>query len=115
MRRRRRSRVRPRKSTSRRGDARALACPASLKGVLSASEAASALADGLRAWADVDVLPVADGGEGTLEVLAAALGGEWHDVAVHDAFGRLRWARWLELPDGAACVEAAEAIPLDPS
>jgi glycerate kinase len=69
----------------------------------------------LRGWADVDVVPVADGGEGTLEVLAAALGGEWHDVAVHDAFGRLRWARWLGLPDGTACVEAAEAIPLDPS
>src|SRR5436189_173008 len=104
----------PRKS-SRLRSARALACPDSLKGVLSALEAASALADGLREWADVDVLPVADGGEGTLEVLAAALVGEWHDVAVHDAFGRLRWARWLELPDGTACVEAAEAIPLDPS
>ena len=31
---------------------RALACPASLKGVLSAREAAAALADGLRAWAE---------------------------------------------------------------
>ena len=32
-----------------------------------------------------------------------------------DAFGRVRRARWLELPDGTAVVEAAEAIPLDPS
>src|SRR6266542_860941 len=92
----------------------ALACPASLKGVLSAREAASALADGLRAWADVDELPVADGGEGTLDVLHAALGGEWREVEVSDAFGRPRRARWLALPDGAAAVEAAEAIPLDP-
>jgi glycerate kinase len=97
------------------GPPRALAAPASLKGVLSAAAAASALADGLRTWADVRALPVADGGEGTLEVLHAALGGEWHDVTVHDAFGRLRWARWLALSDGTACVEAAEAIPLDPS
>jgi glycerate 2-kinase len=92
----------------------ALACPASLKGVLSAREAAAALADGLRAWAEVDELPVADGGEGTLDVLHAALGGEWREVEVGDAFGRPRRARWLALPDGAAAVEAAEAIPLDP-
>jgi glycerate 2-kinase len=93
----------------------ALACPGSLKGVLSAREAASALADGLRTWADVDELPVADGGEGTLDVLHAALGGGWHEVDVHDAFGRPRVARWLELPEGTAAVEAAEAVPLDPT
>lgn len=93
---------------------RALACPASLKGVLSAREAAAALADGLRSWAEVDELPVADGGEGTLDVIHAALGGEWHDAEVPDAFGRPRVARWLELPTGVAAVEAAEAIPLDP-
>jgi glycerate kinase len=34
---------------------------------------------------------------------------------VHDAFGTPRLARWLLLPDGTACVEAAEVIPLDPS
>ena len=58
-------------------NARALACPASLKGVLSARDAAAALAEGLRSWAEVDELPVADGGEGTLDVLHSALGGEW--------------------------------------
>ena len=42
--------------------ARTLACPASLKGVLSAREAARALAEGLRTWAEADELPVADGG-----------------------------------------------------
>jgi glycerate 2-kinase len=45
---------------------RALACPASLKGVLSAREAAAALARGL---GDADQLPLADGGEGTADVL----------------------------------------------
>jgi glycerate kinase len=95
-------------------NARALACPASLKGVLSAREAAAALAEGLSEWAQVDELPVADGGEGTLEVLHSALGGEWHEVDAHDAFGRPRRARWLELPAEVAAVEAAEVIPLDP-
>jgi glycerate 2-kinase len=95
--------------------ARTLACPASLKGVLTAREAAAALAEGLRTWADVDELPVADGGEGTLDVLHSALGGEWHQANVHDAFGRRRPARWLELENGVAAVESAEAIALDPS
>jgi glycerate kinase len=49
--------------------ARVLACPASLKGVLSARDAAAALAEGLRSWAEVDQLPVADGGEGPLDEL----------------------------------------------
>jgi glycerate kinase len=93
---------------------RALASPASLKGVLSARAAARALAQGLATWADVDELPVADGGEGTLDVLHGALGGEWRIATVHDAFGREREARWLSL-NGDALVEAAEAIPLDPA
>jgi glycerate kinase len=93
---------------------RALACPSSLKGVLSAREAATALAEGLRTWAEAEELPIADGGEETLDVLHAALGGEWHEVDVHDAFGRPRNARWLELPDGTAAVESAQVIPLDP-
>jgi glycerate kinase len=94
--------------------ARALACPASLKGVLSARDAASALAQGLREWSDVDELPVADGGEGTLDVLQPVLRADWREAEVDDAFGRPRRARWLQLPTGEAAVEAAEAIPLDP-
>jgi glycerate 2-kinase len=94
---------------------RALASPASLKGSLSAVEAAAALAEGFRsAGAEADQLPVADGGEGTMEVLHAALGGRWWGAEVHDAFGRPRAVRWLELSDGTAVVEAAEAVPLDP-
>jgi glycerate kinase len=63
----------------------------------------------------MDQLPVADGGEGSLSVLAVARGGTWHTATVPDAFGRPRQARWLVLPDGTAVVESAEAIPLDPS
>ena len=94
---------------------RALACPASLKGVLAAPDAASALAEGLRAGgAEAVELPVADGGEGTAEILRLALGGEWREADVHDAFGRPCAGRWLLLPDGTAVVEAAAAVPLDP-
>jgi glycerate kinase len=63
----------------------------------------------------VDELPVADGGEGTLDVLQSVFGAEWRSADVHDAFGRPRRARWLQLPRGEAAVEAAEVIPLDPS
>jgi len=91
----------------------ALACPASLKGVLAARDAADALCEGLGAGSVA--LPVADGGEGTLDVLHAALGGHWRTADVVDAFGRPRRARWLSLPDGTAALEAAEAIPLDPA
>jgi glycerate 2-kinase len=86
----------------------ALACPASLKGVLSAPEAAAALAEGLGAAVE---LPVADGGEGTLDVLATAVGGEWRGAEVSDPLGRPVTARWL-LHDGAAFVESAQAIGL---
>jgi glycerate 2-kinase len=94
--------------------ARTLACPASLKGVLSSREAAAALAEGLREWSDVAELPVADGGEGTLDALHTARGGEWRTYEVHDAFGRPRRARALWQGADAA-VEAAEVIPLDPA
>jgi glycerate 2-kinase len=86
---------------------RALACPASLKGVLSAHEAAAALAEGLRG---AELVPVADGGEGTLDVLHAALGGEWQEVLVHDPLGREVRASWLLLAGRVAAVESAEAI-----
>lgn len=94
---------------------RALACPASLKGVLTAAAAATALAEGLRqGGAEATELPIADGGEGTAEALQLALGGGWREADVHDAFGVPRRARWLVLPDGTAVVEAAAATPLDP-
>jgi glycerate kinase len=92
---------------------RALACPASLKGVLSAGKAAAALAEGLGAGgADVVELPVADGGEGTLDVLSMALGGEWQEAEVADPLGRTVRARWLLLEGRTALVESAAAIGL---
>jgi glycerate 2-kinase len=92
---------------------RVLLCPASLKGVLSASEAAAALAAGVRSTgAEAVELPVADGGEGTAAALHAALGGGWHEAVVSDPLARPVPARWLLLPDGRGVVEAASAIGL---
>jgi glycerate kinase len=92
----------------------ALASPASLKGVLTPLEAAAALALGLRSVEGVEArqVPVADGGEGTAEVLRATLGGEWQTAVVSDPLRRPVEACWLVLGDGTAVVEAAEALGL---
>ncbi len=72
-----------------------------------------ALAAGMRgAGLEADELPVADGGEGTAEVFAAALGGEWRAAPASDPLGRTVEARYLVLEDGSAVVEAAEAVGL---
>ncbi len=88
---------------------RPLLSPASLKGVLTAAEAAAALAEG---FGGGDELPVADGGEGTAEVVFRALGGEWRSAQVADPLGRRVEGRWLVVPDVCAVVEAASAIGL---
>jgi glycerate kinase len=90
----------------------ALVSPASLKGVLSARAAAAFLAEGFRRrGAEAEELPIADGGEGTAEVLGARVLAR---VGVSDAFGRPREAPIRALPEGTAVVESADAIPLDP-
>jgi glycerate 2-kinase len=66
-----------------------LVAPDSFKGTFSAVEVADAIARGLeRGGVPAARCPVADGGEGTLEVLIAALGGEIVRVPVRDPLGR---------------------------
>lgn len=90
--------------------------PDKFAGTLSAAEAAVAIAQGWRARRpddDVVLVPMADGGAGTLDVVASAVpGAERMPVEVADARGRARSAAWLRLPDGRALVEAAEACGL---
>src|SRR5215217_1217949 len=57
-------------------------------------------------------LPVADGGEGTMEVLVGALGGEVRTVTASDPLGRPVEAAFALLPDGSAVVETAQASGL---
>lgn len=91
----------------------ALASPGSCKGVLTPVAGAMALAAGMRAGgAEAVELPVADGGEGTAEVVAAVRGGEWREVTVTGPLGSPVRARYLVLEDGSTVVEAAEAIGL---
>ena len=94
----------------------ALASPASLKGVLSPLEARRAArrrACGASPGVDVDEAPVADGGEGTAEVLHAALGG---DVARRRPSPTRSGGRSPRAgcccADGTAVVESAQAIGL---
>lgn len=93
-----------------------LFAPDSFKGSLTSVQVARALADG---WSrarprDTTLLcPLADGGEGTLEAIAAAGGWSWQTAAVHDPLGRPIPARWLLSVDGTrAVVEMAEASGL---
>lgn len=87
----------------------------SFKGCIGSMEAAGVVADGLRAvWPQLDIrcLPVADGGEGTVEAMYHGLGGEWVTVTVTGPMGSPVEARYLRLPDGTAILELASASGL---
>jgi glycerate kinase len=92
-----------------------LVAPDSFKGSMSAVRAAGIIA---AAIARIDpaarclMLPQADGGEGTVDAIYAALGGRLHLHMVPDPMGRAIQARWLQLPDGSALVESAACIGL---
>jgi glycerate kinase len=93
---------------------RVLVCPDKFRGTLSAAEAAAAIAAGVRAAGIPDTveLPLADGGEGTLDVLLAARGGDERSVRVVGPAGSTVTARYGVLPDGVAVVEMAQASGL---
>jgi glycerate kinase len=88
--------------------------PDAFKGTMGAVEVAEALARGAESGGVEAVrLPVADGGEGTLEALAAVLDAELHEAVVHDPLDREVRAQWARTPDGAtAVVEMAQASGL---
>jgi glycerate kinase len=91
-----------------------LVAPDSFKGTFTATEVAEAVGAGLRAGGrPVDLCPVADGGEGTLQALHPAFGGELATVAVHGPLGRTLRAPFLLSQDGrTAIVETAAASGL---
>lgn len=95
---------------------RVVLAPDSFKGSLGAAEVAAALARGWRAVRPDDdcvELPMADGGEGTLDAFARAVpGAVRHPVVVQGPAGRPAEATWLEMPDGSAVVELACASGL---
>lgn len=93
-----------------------LLCPDSFKDALSAQDAAAAMARGVERaapQAQVEICPLADGGEGSLEALIAATGAERHQLKVQDALGRPRQAAWGWLSgQRTAFIELAEASGL---
>ncbi|MEA2241782.1 MAG: glycerate 2-kinase [Solirubrobacteraceae bacterium] len=92
--------------------ARALVAPDSFKGTFDAPTVADALARGLEevGW-DADRCPVADGGEGTLELLTGALGGRLETVSATDPLGRPVTCR-VGFAGDTAIVEMAQASGL---
>lgn len=98
------------------GSLRVVVAMDSLKGCLGSAEAGMAVRSGiLRACpdAEVTVLEIADGGEGTGAAIRAHLGGEVIRVECHDALGRPSTGKIVILPDGlTAVVELAEAAGL---
>jgi glycerate 2-kinase len=92
-----------------------LVAPDAFKGTWRAAQVAGAIGRGLERAGLVppDLCPVADGGEGTLEVLLTALGGETSGAAVHDPHGREIQAGYGLIDEGeAAIVEVAAASGL---
>jgi len=91
-----------------------LVAPDSFKGTFRATEIAAAISRGLeRSGWQADLCPVADGGEGTLEVLLTALGGETAGARVHDPLGREIDAGFGLIEEGGtAIVEVAAATGL---
>lgn len=91
--------------------------PDSFKGSAEASAAAAAIAQGwlqVRPRDTITTLPQADGGEGTLNAIAAAVPGASMrgPVSVPGPDGRQTRAWWLELADGTAVVELASVAGL---
>jgi glycerate kinase len=97
-----------------------LVAPDSFKGTLTAGQVARAVGKGLEAsGVPVDLCPVADGGEGTLEALLAPLGGALVTVDVSDLLGRPVAAQFGFVPaegraPATAIIEtaAASGLPL---
>src|SRR3954453_7600263 len=89
----------------------AVACPDKFRGSLTAAEAAAAMGRGLRSAGGSSVieLPLADGGEGTLDVILATRGGARRKARVTGPLGDPVEAEWAMLGDGTAIVEMARA------
>src|SRR6266568_5809056 len=98
-----------------------IVAPNSFKGSLSASQAAAAIARGVREArpeADIIEIPVADGGEGTVEALVSAKKGTYLSVGVEGPLGDPVQATYGLIDDGATGVvelAAASGLTLIPA
>lgn len=81
------------------------------KGSLSAQEVALAIERGLGSSYQCQLCPIADGGEGFVDAMLAAMGGEKRECLVQDALGREVQASY-GLSSKTALIEMAEASGL---
>ncbi|HEY9754701.1 MAG TPA: glycerate kinase [Oculatellaceae cyanobacterium] len=90
---------------------RVLIAPSAYKGTFSCVELADAMGSGVKSvWpdADLDILPIADGGDGTIDALYRSIGGKVHRTSAEGPNGQLVVAPWLEFGE-LAIVEMAAA------
>jgi glycerate 2-kinase len=94
--------------------------PQSFKGSLKAHEAAAAMGEGIKAFdntIETVLLPIADGGAGTVRALVQATGGKLISTEVHGPLGDKVTATWGILGDGSSAViemAAASGLALVP-
>lgn len=94
--------------------------PQAFKGSLHAADVAEAIARGIRQVfpdAQLVLVPIADGGEGTVEALVRSTGGSFQQSRVMGPLGEMVNARWGMLGDGRTAViemAAASGLPLIP-
>ncbi|MBT4125721.1 MAG: glycerate kinase [Chloroflexi bacterium] len=90
--------------------------PQGFKESLTGMEIAIAMSKGVkRVWPEAEtvLIPVADGGDGTLQALVDSSGGEVRTANVEDAIGRTIEADWGALGNGStAVIEVANAVGL---
>jgi len=95
---------------------RILIAPDKFKGALNAREVSEHLAAGIHMAlpdAQIDIVPMADGGEGTAETICNSLGGSWVECKARDPIGREIAARYAWIDDEKlAVMEMSEAAGL---
>jgi len=86
---------------------RILVAPSAYKGTFTPRQVADAIAVGIRAKnpaAEITFAPLADGGDGTIDVVRECLGGEFVKTEASDAIGRVHQTHWLNA-NGASFLE----------
>lgn len=91
--------------------------PDSMKGSLSALSACAAMELGVQRAVrgmphKCSTVPLADGGEGTVDALVQAVGGEERTETVSGPLGKLVQAKWGVLQEGQVVIEMAQASGL---
>lgn len=87
----------------------------SFKGTLASSEICDIVQECLSKYdpgCTLVKIPVADGGEGTVECFREACGGKIIETSVRGPYGELITAGYLQLPEGQAVIEMASAAGL---